>query len=250
MAVQLIGANIAPLATLSMDTPDLAYPASNGNNKKPWDPMRSTTTSVVITITFAIAKTLQALSIHMHNLEGATVTLTNTAGFSQVIAIPARTSRGRCVDAWLDMRAPLLTTAAVWTLTITGALANISIGELVAVETLSDLLFGGNDAVEQGEHEGLDIIPTTYGVKHKFEYETRARFARGRVMDDSDRALVYALWQIVAGMVDPFLFIQDVTQNDPWLAEFDEATIRWARMTPLMTPMTIGLTEVGAGLVP
>lgn len=249
-AEHLIGVNLATFATLSMTNEDLNYPATNGNNKMPWDPLKSTTVNTVITLTFSGDVTLEAFSIIHHNLVGATVDLANGVGFLQPIVIPARTSRGRCVNPWLDMRGLANTTDDVWTLTVAGALANVSIGEIVAVGTLSDLPLVVNEPPEFGERELVEIITTSYGVRRKLEYHTRMRHARGRLVEDVDQATVYALWQTVGGVTDPFLFIPDVDINDAWLAEFDSDTVQWSRSTPNVHPMSIGLTEVSGGLVP
>lgn len=255
----LIGADIAPLATFSMTNELATYPATNGNDKQPWNPMRSTTTGTVITLTWGGSVTLQAFGIHMHNLVGATVTLANGGGFSQVIAIPARTARGRCVDAWLDMRLLANTSAAVWTLTISGASANATIGEIVAVETASDLPWLVDGPLEIGERELAEIITTTYGVKRKLEYFVRIRMARGRTVEGIDQTMLYDLWKTVGGLNDPFLFVPNVDVNDAWLVEFDSDTIQWAHMAPDMNtspvtggirPITVGLLELSGGLVP
>lgn len=246
----LLGVNVAPLATFSMTSEHADYPAINGNDKAPWNPMKATTTSTTITMIWGSSVTLQAFAIHMHNLVGATVTLTNIAFFNQVIAIPARTARGRCVDAWLDMRELANTASNQWNLTITGASGNVSIGEISAVATLSDAPFLVEGPVDFGEREIVEIIPTTYGVRHSFEYFVRVRSARGRLITEADRVIIYNLWKAVGGMNDPFLFIPNVDENDAWLAEFDSDTIQWSRTTPEASPITIGITELSGGLVP
>lgn len=246
----LIGVNIAPLATFSMTNEHADYPAINGNDKAPWNPLKSSTSGSVITMTWGASVTLQAFAIHMHNLVGATVTLANGGGFSQVITIPARTSRGRCVDPWLDMREMAATSAATWTLTISGAASPMTIGEISAVATLSDAPFLVEGPVDFGEREIVEVIPTTYGVRHTFEYFVRIRSARGRLIVDTDRVIMYDLWKAVGGMNDPFLFIPNVDVNDAWLVEFDSDTIQWSRTTPEASPITIGVVELSGGLVP
>ncbi len=245
-AKSLIGANVAVNATFSMTNQDGTYPATYGNDKDPANPLKSTTTSTVITITFSGNVVLQAIALINHNLVGATCTLANAAGYSQTITIPARTSDGQCVNAWRDMRLDANTTDDIWTLTITGASANVAIGEIVLVTTLSELNW--RYGVEFASIHPAIQLTTFYQSKVTYDTGIRVRRASGQLKKDTDKATLLSLWQQTKGPVLPFLLIPELANNDAWMVRFAEQELEWHPQAPLATDVSVVVEELSSGL--
>ena len=246
-AKSLIGANVAVNATFSMTNENATYPATNGNDKDPADPLKATTTSTVITITFSGNVVLQAIALINHNLVGSTCTLANAAGYSQTITIPARTSDGQCVNAWRDMRTDANTTDDIWTLTITGASANVAIGEIVLVTTLNELNW--RYGVEFAAIHPAIQLTTFYRSRLTYDTGIRIRRASGQLRKETDKATLLSIWQQAKGPVLPFLLIPELANNDAWMVRFTDDEFQWSPQAPLATNADVVLEELSSGLV-
>jgi hypothetical protein len=249
--------NAAATATLSMTNENATYPATKGNNLDPADPLKATATSTVITITLSGSTTLKGFALINTNLAGATCTLTNTASYSQVITTPARTADGNCVHGWRDMRSDANPTATVWTLTITGASANVAIGEIVAVTNLRDLNWRWQTGGPELAHAWDAIIHRTfYGSRLKYNKRILIRSGRGTAVRDTDRSTLLGLAQACqsssydnANGEVPFLFIPDSAVNDAWFVHLTDSSLRWIKVQQNSSDTSIDLTEVSSGLV-
>jgi hypothetical protein len=246
-AKSLVGANVAVNATFTMTNQDSTYPATKGNDKDPALPLKSTTTSTVITITFSGNVVLQAIALINHNLVGATCTLANAAGYSQTITIPARTSDGQCVNAWRDMRTDANTTDDIWTLTITGASANVAIGEILLVTTLNELNW--RYGVEFASTHPVIQLTTFYRSRLTYDTGIRVRRASGVLRKETDKATLLSLWQQTKGPVLPFLLIPELANNDAWMVRFTEDEFEWTPQGPLATDASVVVEELSSGLV-
>lgn len=239
-------------ATLTMTNENATYPATNGNDLLAEKPLKATTTSTVITMTHSGNVTAAGFAIINHNLVGATVTLANPAGYSQTITIPARTSDGQCVNAFRDMRSDANRTDDVWTLTITGASANVAIGELVMVSSLRDLnwIWGnGNGPELDYEHPHKSPGVTFYGKKIRYDTGVRIRSARGTIKRDTDRSTLLSLAQSSKGQITPWLFVPDVAVNDAWWVCLSEDSFRYVRQMQNVSGASIAFREESMGLV-
>lgn len=238
--------------TLSMTNADATFPAANGTDLDPGNVLKASTTSTVITLTHGASVTAQGFAIINHNLAGATVTLANTAAYSQTITIPARTADGQCVNAWRDMRTDPNTSAAVWTLTITGASANVAIGELVMVTSLRRvgwIVSVGGTAADFRFTWPKRILRTFYGARLVYDTGTRVRSAAGQTLTETDRAMFLAITQSAKGASVPFLFIPDSVVNDAWWVVIPDASeIGWTFQTSTILEMSFALEELPSGL--
>lgn len=243
------GLDGAPTATFSMTSEDPAYPAINGNNRNPIDPLKATATSTVITMTFPSNITLDGILIANHNLVGSAATLSNLAGtpYSQALTIPARTADGQCTNIWRDTRTDSNRTDEVWKLTITGASANVAIGEIALVTSLVELPW--RPGARFGEDHPDFAITTEMESILRYDSGIRIRWARGPLVLDTDRAVIYALWQALKGRNVPFVFVPDLAVNDGWYVHMERPTIEWARTAPGLSPHEFGVRELSMGLV-
>jgi hypothetical protein len=244
-------------ATLSMTNADTDYPAANGNDADPGKPLKATTTGTVITITFTGDKALKAVAlINTSNLTGATITLANPAGLSQAITYPARTGDGQAVHPWIDLRSVANATDDVWTITISGAAADVAIGEIVAVTSLRQLnwRWGGTSGPDLSFKWPTIRHKTFAGSKLVYRRGTRQRSARGVCERETDRASLLILHQMSQhpsyandqGEI-PFLFIPDAAVNDAWYVALDEDEMRWIRQMQNRSETAIAFTEVNCG---
>lgn len=228
-----------------MTNQDSTYPATNGNDKEPANPLKSTTTGTVITMTFSGNVTLEAIAIINTNLS-VNATLANGNGYSQSIVSPSRTSDGQPVNGWRDMRTDANTTDDVWTLTISGNSANVAIGEILLISDLFELgwLYG----VEFAASHPAITITTFYGSKTMYDTGVRVRRANGTVNLESDRSALQTLWQATKGQVLPFLLVPEKAVNDAWCVRFSEAEFLWTMQGPTQTDMPMVLEELSNGL--
>lgn len=243
-AEHYFGVNVLRSASLSMTNEDAAYPATNGNNGDPSKPLKASTTGTVITL--GAVGALEAFAIINHNLFGATVTLAAGGGFSQAITIPARGADGQSINAWLDLR-DAAGRSGSWTLTITGASANVAIGELVGVTAFRPLPF--LLGVELAKKHPRIQHKTFYGHKLEYDRGIRIRRASGDLISDTDRQFVLDLWDATKGPLLPWLFIPDVDVNDAWLVQFTDEELSWRRDGPEHGAMRVVIEEMSSGLI-
>lgn len=216
-ASDIVTAN-ATLA-LTAGTADANYPLTNINDSNAATVFKSTGTNATIQATFGSPQTLQGLAIVNHNLTGATVTVTNGAGFNQSFAIPAKPEDGLTLDPWMDYRSLANTSSTVWTVTITGAATVVAIGELVLIATLRsiEMLIGTGGAVQDAESHQAIVLQTDYGVRLRYGFGVRQRrwvFNVFPTAANTFRADILSLQRDARGPLKNFLFIFDSTVND------------------------------------
>lgn len=234
---------------LSMTNPVAAYPAANLAHRNPGLVAKASAGSTVITMNGTANVTIEGFCIFNHNLFGATVTLANGAGYSQTITIPTRRSSGAVVNAWRDCRLDANRTDDDWTLTITGASANVQIGRLYLVETWIEFPY-------QWEVRMSDrrVVPEPYKTFYEYEvaYDTltNIRSGTGRVVSHAAFLQVYDLFHAAKGNIHPWPVVMDYTQNDPMYVKFTTPTIAWQPTAPLYTPVEVAFAESSAGPPP
>ena len=237
-------------AALSATNENASFPIERvqvDDYESPSNPFKATTTASVITITFDDDETPDCLVIINHNLEGATVTLANGAGFSQAVAIPDRTRDGLCVNVFFDMRTFANRLDDVWTLTITGAAGNIAIGRLVMIAT------GGLQPVPwlvrtptYRPDRLSNSLRTHAGTELIHDKGIRIRHASGQTVDEDDRAVQEVAWDAARGRALPFLFVPDTDVNDAWWVRFDGPP-EWSYTTLEIAPTSMAVTELSMG---
>jgi hypothetical protein len=244
------GDDAVSTAVISMTSPDVFYPATNLQGYDPANPTKATNTATVITITCSGSKTPEGFAIINHNLFGASVTLANGAGLSESITIPARTSDGQCVNAWHDLRLAANRTASVFTLSITGASANVAIGRLCLVTTMRELPWMGEGVgVGYGATWPVRELRTFYGSSMMYDTGIRVRSARGQTVQETDRVMLMTLAQSAKGVNIPFLFVPDEDVNDAWYVRLSQSTVDGLlRVDGVIADQSIGVTEVSMGL--
>lgn len=211
--------NIAPSATLSLlsGTAAAAFPLTNANDRLARTVFKSTGTGCVIRSHWSAPVTIEGLSLHYHKLAGATVTVSNPAGFSRALTIPANTLDGHCVDPWDDYRGLSNVTDDDWDITITGAATVVAFGEIVWMQTLSEILMDrgaiGND-LQTAIVQATDYHPMArvYGMG------TRVRGFQGHITPGESAIDLLASHQDSRGPLRPIVVIPDSTVNDALFA--------------------------------
>src|SRR5688572_24468680 len=80
--------------SLTAGAADSAYPLVSAYDRNAATVFKSTGTSATIRTVFSGSRTIQGIQITNHKLAGCTVTVTNAAGFSKVLTIPATPADG------------------------------------------------------------------------------------------------------------------------------------------------------------
>lgn len=233
--------------TLTAGAANAAYPLVNAYDKNPAKPFKATGTGCTIRFVWSVAQTLEAFAIITHNLVGASVTLTNNAGLSQSFGtIPSDAEDGLSVDPWLDLRSLINATATQWNLVITGASANVAIGEVLPIASLRDLLV----LPKPEEAEDMPAIQheATRDSTLVYALGVRRRRFLGQLLDEQDRLDVLSLRRDALGVSKGFAFMPDEDENECLFMQFRDPSVSWQRWTPeVADAMTIDLWEVGRG---
>jgi hypothetical protein len=191
--------DVAPNATVTVTsgTANAEYPAANLVNRNPAKPGKATGVAITYRFTWSGNQIIRAIAIINHNLDGATVTLSNAAGVNQALTIPDNTTGlyPHCVNPWRDLSEDWTVgqrTDDIWDLAITGgALGNVAIGEVCFLTDLNELhLIWG--AKLSPSH--LNITHKTFGGSSlKYNKRILINGAAGRVDLDTDRDLMSQL---------------------------------------------------------
>jgi len=231
---------------LTSGTANAAFPLVNLYDLNPAKVFKATGTSCTITFTYGGAQRWQAFALITHNLPGATVTLTNNGGMaSQPITVPSDAEDGLSVDPFLDLRYVTGNSATVWTLTITGASANVAIGEVVAASTLRQMPVRWN--LVQGEDIPVRRNRTAYGISLTYPLGVRSRRLSGTLIHEKFRADLLSLKRGALGVGRGFLVIPELLVNDAWFMRHTDTDNDWTRVNSAHSQMSIALEEVGRG---
>jgi hypothetical protein len=207
--------NVAPSATLSLTagTEDAAFVLANMQDLKAHTVFKSTGTGATIRSMFGAPVTLEGLALCFHKLAGATVTVTNAAGFSKGLTIPANTADGHCIDPWDDYRDLALTTSNVWDIAIAGAATVVAIGEIVWIETLREMLLDIGPSFDDGQP--AIVHPGDYHPRvNAYSMGSRVRWFRGTCTPTDLADDLLTLNRAALGPLRPFALIPDSTKND------------------------------------
>lgn len=196
-----------------------AFPLNNAKDGKAHTVFKSTGTSCTIRSHWAAPVTLEGLVLPYHKLAGCTVTVTNPAGFSQVITIPANTADGHCIDPWKDFRGLSNVTDDDWDIAISGAATVVALGEIVWVQAWRELLLDWGPAHDFDQPSivlGTDYHPQA----HVYRMGTRVRRFRATTLDAVTTAEVQLLQLGAKGPLTLLPWILDSNVNDALYARF------------------------------
>ncbi len=207
--------NLATTASVSLTagTAAAAFPLANVKDLLAHSVFKATGTSCTIRFTWGSPVTPEAISIHFHNLAGATVTISNGAGFSNGLPIPANTADGHCLDPWEDYRGLANRNSTTWDVAITGASANVAIGEIVIWGTVREAELDRGAVSEEDQvsivHEG-DYHPRI----HCYRLGTRVRAFSDHITPLTTASDLLTLSRGAKGPLLPFALVPDSTVND------------------------------------
>jgi hypothetical protein len=245
--------DVAPNATVTVTSgaANTEYPAANLVNRNPAKPGKSTSAAITYRFTWSGNQIIRAIAIINHNLDGATVTLSNAAGVNQVLTIPDNTPGiyPTCINPWRDLADDWSTaqrTDDIWDLAITGgALGNIAVGEVCFLTDLQPLNLVW----------GAKLSPRWMQVSHRtfggslLRYNKRVLIngAVGRVDLDEDRDLMVQIDQESNGSIVPFVFIPHEDVNEAWYVQARPESFALAYTNPQVTEMPFEVEEVSEG---
>jgi hypothetical protein len=232
--------------SLTAGTANAAFPLSNLSILNPAIVFKATGTSCTIRFTYAGSTRWYAVFIFVHNLVGATVTLTNGAGLSQGITIPAAALDGHSVDPYKDLTDAANPSSTTWDLAITGASANVAIGLIVPVLALRQLPVRWK--LRQAERMPAIRHTLVGGGTLRYPIGTRQRGLDGTLIEESARADLINLKRDALGIARPFPLIENLAVNEGLLMTFRDQELAWTREHPSYSNQTIELDEVDRGL--
>ena len=233
--------------TLTSGTASTAFPLANAYDRLAHTVFKSVGTCCQIQFAFSSSVKLEAIAlVHLKYSTGLSITLTNAAGLSQVIAVSTAPQDGIPIDPWKDLSALSNTSSTTWTLVVNGASTFIAFGEILFVETLRTLRVRWD--VVEGEAHAAIVQETDYGVRNKYSLGVRQRMFSGRIFEHSEMANVVALQRDAAGQADNFLLVPDSTVNDALYVDLQDEARTFTRRFTGFTDADVRFVEQQKGL--
>jgi hypothetical protein len=233
----------------TMTVPNTLYPVTNLAKADPQRVVKALGVGSTITFIHSVARKPVGLTIHNHNLAGATVTF---AGQSVPIGSP--TADGQVTNVWLDLRQVAIPTTTQHQLVIASCPTSIVIGRVSLPTSLAPVRFqvGNNGEVEwdvdwpNSEEQGY------YYSDHSYDKGVRIRSVAGQVRRLVDQQLIYAVCEAAKGRNLAFPFIPDSTVNDSWWSKAGSTKLGWVQKTSGRKVMTtqFHIREMSMGLHP
>jgi len=159
--------NILLDATITGTAPSTSYALATLNNGNPGQRVRWGATTVTVTFTLGSSKLGEVITIPMHNITPGSTTvavLTNAAGLSVNLPVPALQSDGFPPTLAYDFSASTNKTSNAWTLTITSNSANVILGGAIAIypkKTFTGLSLNGTIRFEVKDGETRNKVEAT-----------------------------------------------------------------------------------------
>lgn len=225
--------NLTASASLSLlsGSAAAAFPLNNAKDGLARTVFKSTGTGCVIRSHWAAPVTPKGLALHFHKLAGATVTVSNPAGFSMVLTIPANTEDGHCIDPWDDYRGMSLVTDDDWDITIAGAATVCAIGEIVWMGEIREILM---DRGPVGTDDQAAIVQASdyHPVARVYSHGTRVRSFSGHITPSESAIDLLGAHRGARGPLRPFTVIPDSTVNDALFAHLLTTQHRYVESGP------------------
>lgn len=189
-----VTADASPLSTYSLDTLLSMNPAAR---------VRFGTDTVTITFTLGAAALGEVLIIPMHNLtpgSGSVLTLTNGAGLSVAVTIPAlEAASGFPPTLAVDFSAEVNTTDDVWNLVIASNAANVILGGAVAIypkKTFENLTIKDSVSWHFEAHDTWNMTetPNEYATPYVQDYGTLSKVIRFTAFVLKTMTATYKAW--------------------------------------------------------
>ena len=205
-----------------------------------------------VTITFTISSAQgDILVLPMHNLDpGASVlTLTNGAGFSQAITIPALQANGLPPTVVVDLTLLAGTrTSTVWNLVIINNSVNVTLGGCIAIygpkRSLTGIAASDNFALEYHERETANVLETAneYGTPYLQDYETVNRQVDVVINGNASWSTIRDWFRSNHGRARPSLFWPDPNVVDGYFGRW-QPTFDVDHRLPSYHPITLTFDE-------
>jgi hypothetical protein len=192
-------------------TVDARYPVANLTDPRAYLVARAVGTTITYQGTFPAPVTIAALAFI--NTNATAIHVTNAAGLSYAVTIPALPADGHHLDPWADLRLAANTTSAVWSVALTGP-AGVALAIPLLLVALREIKIQWAPNPADKERHAAIVHKTDYGTKRKLGLGVRERGLRGGLLGDTTRADVLALERDARGPLRNFLLIPDEAHND------------------------------------
>lgn len=218
------------------------HPIANLNDRLAHTLVRSTGTTITFRGTFSGNVTLIAFAFINTNATG--ITLSNPAGLSQAVTIPAAPLDGHRLDPVILLTGLANRTDDVWDIALTGP-SGVGLGVPVPIVTLRDLYIRWEPTSSEFEGHPTIILPTDSGVRIKVGRGVRSRRPlRGLVRSETARTDLLALSRDAEGPLHNFLLIVDDTINDACWVDLTTDEREFQRIAPGVSPATEDVYDV------
>jgi len=233
--------------TLAAGSANSVYPVTDLGLLLPFSPKPFKATSGTCTprLTTGSAVTGVGVAIAGHNLAGVTVTITNGAGLSTTLTLPANTLDGLWTNGFKSLAGLSNPSSTQWNFAISGASANVAINKILLLTNLRT--WNVRWGVKAGLHYPSDVVMTELGAKHVYEQGVRSRPVIGTMNQEADREAMEQLFADARGESRVWGAVLDDSVNDCHILRFTKDTFIPERRTPGTVTMTIEAEELGLG---
>lgn len=220
-----------------------AYPLANLSDLASHTVAKSTGTTITYRATFGSAQSLDGVAFI--NTNATAITLSNGAGLSESIAIPATPLDGLPLDPWTDLRQVANHSSTTWDIALTGP-SGVALGLPLLVETMRSIPLLWNGLGEDEQHQTI-VHQTDYGVRLKLGLGVRQRVVRARLVQESFRTDLLALARDARGPKSSFLLVLDSTLNDARYVDLTSDLLSTSRLNHHATEAVLEFTEQQKG---
>lgn len=244
--------NVSPLGVWEVLAGALqaGFPITNINDLNPAKPVKATGTSLTVRVTYGVAQLVKAIVLVTHNLFSATIELTNNAGMATQAIVPlANHEDGHSVNPFKDLSAVANNTATQWDLTITGAAANVAIGEILLLSEWRTLSRNVRWGLRDRDRHPAIVHRTFAGVRKVADVGVKMRRLTASIeATDVGRTALLSLARDASGCVKNWPFVLDPLINDARFLHFEDPDIESTLQFLDSNPTSLVLEEESRGL--
>lgn len=248
-------------ATLSwtVSTEDSDYPLTNLTGIQALESdvvAKAADVTASLRLDFDDAQALGGLLAINTNWAGLTVALTNNGGMATQNRTFINPGDGLQINGWWDLRDVAGTLATQWTIAVTGAPDQVTLGAILPIVSWDAFKIRWGYSI--GHVRPVISHRTSHQKRLVYRVPVKYRTFKGQAFWSEDRDGVRALHEQTHGSFTPFAFIPDVDDPDAFLVQFteepNEETYEFhqgsfeAATASGITPMPIQLEEVNAGV--